>query len=130
MRLEALRRDYPALGICVDFNQGLKVEEAMQRVREIATFQQTFIEQPVRGHHFDKMAQLKQVLDVPLLADESVFGPEGTKCAVSEGIADGVSIKIMKSGGLRRAQEVARMAVAAEWTAYVVICSRPDWRIW
>ena len=34
------------------------------------------------------------------------------------GIADGVSIKIMKSGGLTRAQTVARMAAASGLSAY------------
>ena len=55
---------------------------------------------------------------MPLLADESVFGPEDMTRAVAEGIADGVSVKIMKSGGLTRAQTVARMAAAAGMTAY------------
>ena len=38
--------------------------------------------------------------------------------AIAEGICDGVSIKIMKAGGLTRAQTVARMAAAAGLTAY------------
>jgi muconate cycloisomerase len=37
---------------------------------------------------------------------------------LSMGIADGVSIKIMKSGGLTRAQTVARMAAASGLSAY------------
>jgi len=38
--------------------------------------------------------------------------------AAREGIADGVSIKVMKSGGLTRAQKTAQMAAAAGWRAY------------
>ena len=60
-----------------------------------------FIEQPVRAHLVDLMARLRDAIDVPLLADESVFGPEDM--ARLSHIADGVSIKIMKSGGLVRA---------------------------
>ena len=44
------------------------------------------------------------------MADESVFGPEDMQAAIDIGIADGVSVKIMKAGGLTRAQTVARMA--------------------
>lgn len=55
---------------------------------------------------------------MPLLADESVFGPEDMIRAVTEGICDGVSVKVMKSGGPTRAQTVARMAAAAGMCAY------------
>lgn len=118
MRMEALARDYPGLDVRIDFNQGLEIEEAMTRVTELAAFKPSFIEQPVRAHQFDMMARLRDAIDVPLLADESVFGPEDATWAVREGIADGFSIKIMKSGGLRRAQDVAKVAAANGLSAY------------
>ena len=118
MRLEKLAQDFPDINVRVDFNQGLAVEGAVAKVRDIAGFAPDFIEQPVRAHHFALMAQIRAAIDVPLLADESVFGPEDAQRAIREGICDGVSIKIMKSGGLRRAQSVARMAAAAGLSAY------------
>lgn len=118
MRLERLASDYPDLSVRVDFNQGLSLEEAPARVRDVAIFEPDFIEQPVRAHHFSMMARLRNQTDVPLLADESIFGPEDMARAVAEGICDGVSIKIMKSGGLTRAQTVARMAAAHGLTCY------------
>jgi muconate cycloisomerase len=118
MRLEAIRSDYPEFNVRVDFNQGLKPFEATARVRDVATFKPDFIEQPVAAHHFALMARLREAIDVPLLADESVFGPEDMLRAVHEGICDGVSIKIMKSGGPTRAQSVARIAEAAGLAAY------------
>ena len=77
-----------------------------------------FIEQPVAAHHFALMAELRAAIDAPLLADESVFGPEDMLRAVTERICDGVSVKIMKTGGLRRAQTVAEIAAAAGLSAY------------
>lgn len=118
MRLEALARDFPDLAVRVDFNQGLEAGEALSRVREVAAFQPDFIEQPVRAPLFDLMAEIRAAIDVPLLADESVFGPEDMARALREGICDGVSVKIMKSGGPTRAQEVARMAAAQGLSAY------------
>ncbi|WP_193183175.1 enolase C-terminal domain-like protein [Nisaea sediminum] len=118
MRLEQIRARWPELDVRVDFNQGLPVEGAIARVQDIAAFEPTFIEQPVAYHHFDLMADIRSSIDVPLLADESVFGPEDMKRAIEEGICDGVSVKIMKSGGLRRGQTVARMAAAAGLSAY------------
>ena len=118
MRLERIRRDYPSLSIRVDFNQGLHPDEAEARVLGVADFRPDFIEQPVRAHHFDLMAHLRSLTDIRLLADESVFGPEDMARAIREGICDGVSVKIMKSGGLSRAQQVARMAAEAGLLAY------------
>lgn len=117
-RLEALAQDFPEFRVRVDYNQGLSPDDALARVRDVAVFEPDFIEQPVRAHHFDLMAEIRAAIDVPLLADESVFGPEDMACAAREGICDGVSVKIMKSGGLTRAQAVARMAATHGLTAY------------
>ena len=118
MRLEALARDYPEFAVRVDFNQGLEPGDAVARVQDIAAFKPDFIEQPVRAPLYDVMAQIRDAIDVPLLADESVFGPEDMARAIREGICDGVSVKIMKSGHLARAQAVAEMAAASGLAAY------------
>lgn len=118
MRLEYLAQNYPELSVRVDYNQGLSIEDAPAQVRDVAQFAPDFIEQPVRAHHFGMMGKLRQMIDVPLLADESVFGPEDMERAAREGICDGVSVKIMKSGGLTRGQSVARVAAAHGLSAY------------
>lgn len=118
MRLDHIRRHHPDMRIRVDFNQGLDPDEAETRVLQVAEYQPDFIEQPVRAHHFDLMRHLRGLTDIPLLADESVFGPEDMARAIREEICDGVSVKIMKSGGLTRAQRVARMATEAGLLAY------------
>ncbi len=118
MRLEYLAQNYPELSVRVDYNQGLSIEDAPAQVRDVAQFAPDFIEQPVRAHHFGMMGKLRQMIDVSLLADESVFGPEDMERAAREGICDGVSVKIMKSGGLTRGQSVARVAAAHGLTAY------------
>lgn len=118
MRLERITSDFPEFGLRVDYNQGLSIEDAPACVRDVASFKPDFIEQPVRAHHYGMMARLRQMIDVPLLADESVFGPEDMTRAANEGICDGVSIKIMKSGSATRGQSVARIAAANGLTAY------------
>ncbi|WP_299989261.1 enolase C-terminal domain-like protein [uncultured Ruegeria sp.] len=118
MRLEYLAQNHPDFSVRVDYNQGLSIEDAPARVRDVTQFTPDFIEQPVRAHHFGMMRKLRQMIDVPLLADESVFGPEDMERAAREGICDGVSVKIMKSGGLTRGQTVARIAAAHGMTAY------------
>ncbi|WP_166418669.1 enolase C-terminal domain-like protein [Cochlodiniinecator piscidefendens] len=118
MRMERLRKEYPEFDIRVDYNQGLHHDNALQCVQDIAQFAPTFIEQPVKAHLRSLMAHIRDSIDIPLLADESVFGPEDMQTAINMGIADGVSIKIMKTGGLTRAQTVARMANSVGMSAY------------
>lgn len=118
MRLESLALDWPAIRVRVDYNQGLDAGVALSQVSDVAAFEPEFIEQPVRAHHFELMAMIRASIDVPLIADESVFGPEDMARAVKEKICDGVSIKIMKSGGLARAQHVARIASENGLLAY------------
>ncbi|GHF43321.1 enolase C-terminal domain-like protein [Seohaeicola zhoushanensis] len=117
-RLDYIRGHHPGLRIRVDYNQGLTREEAMAQVPEVARFAPDFIEQPVAAGDWATMAELRGLIEMPLLADESVFGPEDMARAIEAGICDGVSVKIMKTGGLTRAQSVARMAVEAGLLAY------------
>ncbi len=118
MRVERVMKDYPDLRIRIDYNQGLEVDDAMARVLDIDSLKPDFIEQPVRAHEFAMMARLRERTTAPLLADESVFGPEDMQRALRESICDGVSIKIMKSGGQTRAMDVANLAAAGGLPAY------------
>ncbi|MFN3938485.1 MAG: enolase C-terminal domain-like protein [Gemmobacter sp.] len=118
MRLEALRRDWPMMRVRVDYNQGLDPFGAAAALADVAGFAPDFIEQPVPARDFSAMARLRAACPVPIIADESVFSPADMLRAVREGICDGVSVKVMKSGGLRRAQQVAAIAGAAGLAAY------------
>jgi muconate cycloisomerase len=118
MRIETIRKEFPEFKLRIDYNQGLDSETALKSVLKTLPFRPDFIEQPVISHDFDTMATIRNAIDVPLLADESVYGPEDMKRALREGICDGVSIKIMKSGGIRRGVETAEVAAAAGLPAY------------
>jgi len=118
MRLEELRKRFPHLQIRVDYNQGLTPFGAEEKLRDVAEFRPDFIEQPIPARHFDMMRRLREGLSVPLLADESVFSLADMHRAIDEEICDGVSIKIMKSGGLKAAQDIAALAEAKGLAAY------------
>jgi muconate cycloisomerase len=117
-RIAYIRDRYPAMAIRLDYNQGLSREQALRQVPEAAGYGLDFIEQPVAAGDHRTMAELRTMIDVPLLADESIFGPEDMQRAIAEGLCDGVSVKIMKSGSLTRAQDVARMAARSGLSAY------------
>jgi len=115
-RLERLRVEYPEFDIRVDYNQGLSPDHAVACTRDVASFEPSFIEQPVAAHLRPLMRRIRDEIGVPILADESLFGPEDL--AAWPDIADGVSIKVMKAGSLTRAQTMARMAAAMGLSAY------------
>lgn len=117
-RLETLRERFPQVALRVDYNQGLVAHEALRRLRDIEAFAPDFIEQPLPAAQWDGMAEIARNLDTPILADESVFTPADALRATQSRIADLFSIKIMKSGGLRRAQTVAEIAAAAGIACY------------
>jgi muconate cycloisomerase len=118
-RLERLRCELPAaVDLRVDYNQGLDPWDAIRHLRDVETFHPTFIEQPVGRDQRVAMAAITKAIDTPIMADESVFTPAEAVDMVRGEIADLVSIKIMKSGGIARAREIASIAEAAGITAY------------
>jgi muconate cycloisomerase len=118
-RLERLRRDLPPdTDLRVDYNQGLEAWDAIRQLREIETFRPTFIEQPVRRDERAALAAITAAIDTPIMADESVFSPAEAIELVRLQAADLVSIKIMKSGGIAKAREIAAITQAAGIACY------------
>jgi muconate cycloisomerase len=118
MRLEVLAKEFPDFQVRVDFNQGLHPDEALMRVRDVASMQPDFIEQPVKAPLFGLMAEIRQAIDTPLLADESVFNMHDLLRAIDQKICDGISIKIMKTGGLSGSCQLSEVAAAAGLVCY------------
>jgi len=87
-------------------------------VRDLETFRPDFVEQPVKRHERSALAAITHAVDVPIMADESVFGTVDALEGVRLGLANIYSLKIMKSGGIRRCLEVAAIARAAGLGVY------------
>jgi muconate cycloisomerase len=117
-RLAALRDALPDLDLRVDYNQGLDPFDALVRLRDIETLRPTFIEQPVPRGQEPAMAALAAALDTPIMADESVYDAAEMLRAVRVGIADCISIKLGKCGGIGPARSLDAVAAAAGWPTY------------
>lgn len=119
MRTEKLRHLYGnEIDIRIDYNQGLAAYDAIRCIRDLEAFRPTFIEQPVKMHERDALAHITHAIDTPIMADESVFDPQTALYGAQHRIADIFSLKVMKSGGIRRALEVAAIARAAGIEVY------------
>ncbi|MBL4767802.1 MAG: cycloisomerase, partial [Rhodobacteraceae bacterium] len=119
MRLEKLRKIYgDEVSIRIDYNQGLPAFDAIRRIRDLEAFSPAFIEQPVKMHEREALAEITRAIDTPIMADESVFDPKDALYGAKIRIADIYALKIMKSGGIRRALEVAAIARVAGIEVY------------
>ena len=110
MRASYIRENHPEFNLRIDYNQGLDRETALDSTQLLDAVRPDFIEQPVVAHDYQTMARIRSAINSPLLADESVFGPEDMHRAIRERICDGVSIKVMKSGGIIRGMAIAEIA--------------------
>jgi len=117
-RFERLRAAVPQAEIRVDYNQGLSVIEAPSVLRRIAALKPGFIEQPIPRGHERVLAELSAMLDVPVLADESIFDAADMLRCAAERWADAASIKLMKTGGILKARRIAAIAEAAGIPCY------------
>jgi len=114
MRVQWLRERFQdRVDLRIDYNQGMSAHHALPRLRDFESFGLSFIEQPVPRDNLEAMAHFTNVLTTPIMADESVFNPREALVGAHMRVADIFSLKIMKSGGLRRALDVAAIARAA-----------------
>lgn len=117
--LEAMRNAFgDSIDLRVDYNQALAPFGAMQTLLDIERFKPTFIEQPVPRDHLDAMASFVAGLRTPILADESCFDARDLMDVIRMRAAHAISVKIMKVGGLLKAQALMAIADAAAIPGY------------
>ncbi len=101
--------------LCVDANGAWSLEEAAGLIPRLAPYNLLFIEQPIAAGNPDDWHVLRRSLPrgVPLLiADESAHVTDDV--IVLAGAADGVNVKLAKTGGLREARRMITVARALE----------------
>lgn len=95
----------------LDANQGWSAHEAPDRIRALARFRPTVIEQPLRTEEWRRLADLRQLGVAPIIADESCERP--ADIVRLRGHVDGINIKFTKCGGIREALRMVTLARAA-----------------
>jgi muconate cycloisomerase len=117
--LEAIRSEFgDAIDLRLDYNQALEPFGALKILRDVESFSPTFIEQPVRRDYLAAMASFVAALDTPILADESCFDSRDLMEIIHLKAADAISIKLMKAGGLFKAQAIQAIADAVGIPGY------------
>jgi L-alanine-DL-glutamate epimerase-like enolase superfamily enzyme len=110
IEMVAAVRDATEARIRVDANEGWSLKDAIWRIKELEKLDVEFIEQPLHRDDFEGFRILRSKVDMPIIVDEGVFRSGDIPKYV--GLADGINIKLSKSGGLREAFKMIAVARA------------------
>ncbi|MBC1533345.1 dipeptide epimerase [Listeria seeligeri] len=109
-----IRRMNEALGgkipFRIDANQGWTPDVAIQILNEWSDIPIDFIEQPVKSWDFAGMAKVTANTNIPIMADESLFGIHDAERLLDEKCCNLLNIKLMKSAGIKEARAIHDLA--------------------
>ena len=96
----------------IDANQGWKPKEAVRILSKMEDegLNIELVEQPVLAHDLEGLKSVTDNVQIPVLADESVFSPLDALKIMQMRAADLVNIKLMKTGGIHHALKICSMA--------------------
>ena len=103
----------PDIAIKVDSNQGWDYATAVANINAMKPLNLQYSEQPLAVWDFDNLARLRDKVDLPICADESLFTDKDALKLVRAGAADYLNIKLGKSGGIHTAIKINAIAEAA-----------------
>lgn len=114
-RIRAVReRVGDAIAIRVDVNQGwVSSANTLKAIKQLEELSIDWLEQPVLADDIDAMVDIKAQTTVPLMIDEGLCGLRDMREIVAKRAADKVNIKLMKCGGIYRANQLALIAEMA-----------------
>jgi L-alanine-DL-glutamate epimerase-like enolase superfamily enzyme len=123
-RVRAVRRALPALTLRLDADQGYTVQDALDVARALEG-KLEFLEQPTLAADLSALRQVTENSPVPILADESLTGPESALAIVNQRAAHGISTKLASCGGLDCARQIDTIARAGKLTTMVGCLNEP-----
>lgn len=104
----------------VDVNQGWRSPAvAVEALRELGGLGIAWVEEPIAMGDVEGLAEVRRRSPVPVMADETCQGPASLLRIVQARAADLVNIKLMKTGGLHKAAQMAGIAEAAGLTVQI-----------
>ena len=115
--LERTRSVREAIGpgprLKVDANQGYDLETAVLVAGHLSELDVSIMEQPLPKEDLGGLARLRRETSIPVMVDESLFGPPDALRIIQQEAADVFNIKIMKPGGIRPSAKLASLAEGA-----------------
>lgn len=113
-RVRAVREAIgPKIKLGVDANGGWILDVASYTIGRLREFGIYFVEQPVPPEDLDDLLTLRETIELPLVADESIYTLQDAKSLAYLRAADVFSIYVGKAGGIGPARQIADFAAAA-----------------
>ncbi len=112
-RIKAIRQAIPAdVDIRIDANQGWTFDEATYALKQLAQYNITFCEQPMRTYNDEWLPELCRQSPIAIMADESVYTHHDAGRIIRNNAARFINIKFAKSGGINEALKINQVAEA------------------
>ena len=112
--IAAIRRTREAVGddvkLVADYNQGLRLDQALERGRALDGEGLTWIEEPLRYDDLDGHARLAADLATPVMLGENFYGPRAMDEAIRARACDLVMPDLMRIGGVTGWRQAAAIA--------------------
>lgn len=102
----------PDISIKIDSNQGWDYPTAVSNLRAMAPYNVAYSEQPIAAWDYENLRRLRNAVDIPICADESVFDDKDALKLVTMGAVDYLNIKLGKSAGIGTALRIESIAGA------------------
>lgn len=94
--------------IHVDANTAWSAKEAVRKIRELTFLGVEIVEQPTAAHDLEGLKFIREHVDIPIIADESV--KRASDIPALSNCVDGINIKLVKCGGLLEAMRMISVA--------------------
>lgn len=86
------------------------VKDAIVNINRLQQFDLHSVEQPMPRQPLAEWQLLRSRVDVPVMLDESVWGPEEAWQVLANNAADMLNVYVAEAGGLARARQIFEMA--------------------
>lgn len=123
-RVNAVHDALPELTLRLDADQGYDVRQALD-VASVLAGKIEMLEQPTPAGDLNALRQVREHSRVPVLASQSVAGPESALDIATQRAAHGMSIKLSTCGGIGRARQIDAIARAARMATMVGCLNEP-----
>lgn len=112
-RVKAVREAAgPQIKLGVDANGGWTLETAVNTVERLLAYKIYFVEQPVSPEDPTQLAEVRRRIQLPVVADESIYTLQDARTLAVLEAAQVFSIYVGKAGGIGPARKIADFAAS------------------
>ncbi len=98
----------------VDANMGWRsAKEAIRNIRQLEPYDIELVEQPLHFSDLEGQRLIRESVDTPIMADESVWTPADALACIRAGAVDVFNVYVAEAGGIDPASRIFAIAEAA-----------------